>query len=927
MRFLTLSTTGIFNAIRPSLFPPIEGKETTTFLLALEYNFPMIPFLEDDTEEVKAAREDLALERQRIRAFVKALCNHFGKPIEELRTEVISCLPEFIKHGTYDGEALLSKPRKGSYRVYPMYKSYRGRKMLFKKHRSPKDEAQYIHDHMLRYFLNRFFSTDGLCGCMTGVDHIDTPLSVTTVQQILEDVEHASMPDSVSVSSIPNTYTMNEPTLINSEFLLIADALGAYMVQGMEGETESEQLANLTKDTFFSDICESLYKHFIFISDCSKIAVYDEWNIWVDKLLDIYSRNQYSQLQRLLQDEVPSYNDGVIGYVKNYHIGPLLDRLVNDLTRNRLKIPLYPKPDQRQSYLDFIIAYGSSIQSIVEGICKQGGDGSDIYKYQDLATVLTLDSRLCCTFYCMIDACCAALNKYMYAAIIPIVDKLDEKTIGFQIGPRLNALGRLGDATPGVQLMTTFDDEEAATIVDFMQSENERRQAIVNQIVEEATPLIQEQMNQPILVLAQPGWHEGVLGIVASRIVEQTGKPTLVLGISEDGLTAKGSGRSFGEFNLYDALTSVKDHLLKFGGHHMAAGLTVETIMLPTIIEGLEQYAKDYQDLLDTKATLTIDEVLPLKDISVEWIDSLASLKPFGTDNPEPVVSLEGIQVASTQLLGVDKQHLKLNLKESNSANTLQAMAFSKGEWAASLQPDTKISIAGTLEINEWQNNRLPQLMVKDIAVKGRVVIDWRTSKITKDHLAVENALYLATNDVYLKELETRIPSTSSVMDFASFVAANETPTAKAIVLFDLPEKIEEVEAFFKMEWTQPLYVITYTKNSVVTTGIPDKPKFGLVYKYIQSHVQIPYNEKLVSVAGFLKIPVEQFRVILKVFFELEFVKIVDGHLMINKSPKTNDLEESTLLKKLNEQMLLEKKFNYSQFQELKSWMDSQQGK
>ena len=400
-----------------------------------------------------------------------------------------------------------------------------------------------------------------------------------------------------------------------------------------------------------------------------------------------------------------------------------------------------------------------------------------------------------------------------------------------------------------------------------------------------------------------------------------------MLGISEDGLTAKGSGRSFGEFNLYDALTSVKDHLLKFGGHHMAAGLTVETIVLPTIIEGLEQYAKDHQDLLDAKATLTIDEILPLKEITVDWIESLASLKPFGTDNPEPVVSLEGIQVASTQLLGADKQHLKLNLKEANSSNKLQAMAFSKGEWAASLQPDTQISIAGTLEINEWQNNRLPQLMVKDIAVKGRVVIDWRTSKITKDHLAVENALYLATNDVYLKELETRIPSTSSVMDFASFVAANENPTAKAIVLFDLPEKIEEVETFFKMEWTQPLYVIAYTKNSVVTTGIPDKPKFGLVYKYIQSHVQIPYNEKLVSVAGFLKIPVEQFRVILKVFFELEFVKIVDGHLMINESPKTNDLEESTLLKKLNEQMLLEKKFNYSQFQELKSWMDSQQGK
>ena len=356
----------------------------------------------------------------------------------------------------------------------------------------------------------------------------------------------------------------------------------------------------------------------------------------------------------------------------------------------------------------------------------------------------------------------------------------------------------------------------------------------------------------------------------------------------------------------------------------MAAGLTVETIMLPTIIDGLEQYAKDYQDLLDAKATLTIDEVLPLKDITVDWIESLASLKPFGTDNPEPIVSLEGIQVASTQLLGADKKHLKLHLKEDNSKNTLQAMAFSKGEWAASLQPDTKISIAGTLEINEWQNNRLPQLMVKDIAVKGRIVIDWRTSKITKDHLDVENALYLASNEVYLKELQTRIPSNSSVMDFSSFVSSNEIPTTNAIVLFDLPEKVEEVETFFKMEFPQKLYIIAYTNNSVVTTGIPDKSKFGSVYKYIQSHGQLPYNEKLVSVANFLKIPVEQFRVILKVFFELEFVKIENGHLFIHTSPKTNDLEESVLLKKLKEQLLLEKKFNYSQFQELKNWIESQ---
>lgn len=226
---------------------------------------------------------------------------------------------------------------------------------------------------------------------------------------------------------------MNEPTLLNSEFLLIADALGAYMVQGMEGESESEQLANLTQDTFLSDIGESLYKYFIFISECSKIAVYDEWNIWVDKLLEVYSENQHSRLQRLLQEEVLSYDDGVIGYIKNYHIGPLLDKLIKDLTRDRLLVPLYPKANQRQSYLDFILTYEDAVQSIFEAICESGGDGREIYRQQDLATVVTLDVRLCYTFYCMIDACCKALNRHMYASILPVVDKLDEKLAKVQI--------------------------------------------------------------------------------------------------------------------------------------------------------------------------------------------------------------------------------------------------------------------------------------------------------------------------------------------------------------------------------------------------------------------------------------------------------------------------------------------------------------
>lgn len=433
MKFLTLSTTGIFNAIRPSLFPPIEGKETTTFLLALTFHTPEITFLGDEQEDVDSGQAEYALERQRIRAFVKALCNENGKPIEELSTECINRLPEFIRYGTYNGEDLLDTPRTGTYELYSMYKSYQGQRLLFKKNRAPKDEAQYIYDHMLRYFMTTLFSPDGILGYLCGAYHVDTPLSATAVQQILEGVDRDSLPRFLTVSPIPNTYTMNEPTFINTEFLLIADALGAYMVQVMEGSTESEQLAALADDAFFQHIVEGVHKPFMYDSQLAKIAVYDESNRWIDKLVAAYLDNQYDEIRSILALRFPNYDDGVLGYVKNYQIGPLLDKLVQSLTKENLLVQLFPKAEHRKAYLDFILSYEDTVQSTIEEMLTNGIHPSDVYRQQDKASVLSLDIRLCCSFYCMLDACRHAINTHMYASILPIVDKLDEKLAKVQI--------------------------------------------------------------------------------------------------------------------------------------------------------------------------------------------------------------------------------------------------------------------------------------------------------------------------------------------------------------------------------------------------------------------------------------------------------------------------------------------------------------
>lgn len=500
-------------------------------------------------------------------------------------------------------------------------------------------------------------------------------------------------------------------------------------------------------------------------------------------------------------------------------------------------------------------------------------------------------------------------------------ESIDEKTIGFQIAPRFNALGRLGDASPGVTLLTTFDDDEAHQLVDFMQIENARRQQIVDDITKEALEMAQSQQDKAVIVLAQKNWHEGVLGIVASRVVEKIAKPTIVLAISEDGLQAKGSARSVGEFNLYDALSSCKDLLAKFGGHHMAAGLTLETILIPALMEKLEQFANENASLLQSETVLMIEQSLKLSDVTVEYIEQLEQLQPYGTNNPEPLFELQSVHLQTKQQMGAEQQHLKITIQQGNEQ--LQCLAFSKGEWASRLNVQDELSVVGTLEINEWQQNRLPQLMLKDIESSSPQVFDWRTNKIRPEQLQLTNAIYLVNRENLRSLVAERIQSSSIVLSMAEWLAQADTLTQyDSLVLFDCPQSRELVESLKRRVITQKLYIIAFTPKSVMTMGIPTRDRFKQVFQYIQTHSNVPYNETTGNIANYLKIPLEQFKVILRVFFELEFVIITDGFLQINPAAKTVDLMESALMKQLQEQLWLEKVFIYSQFSDLTKWLN-----
>ena len=428
MRHITISTTGIFNAIRPPLFPPIEGKETTTFLFGLDFNTGGIsPFYDEEQDDVVANGPYIELERQRIRAFVKAVCEEMGKPFEECRSAFLFSLPEFIRYGTYNGHPLLEKPRTGEYEVYVLYKSHRGRKLLFQKGRPPKDEVQYVFDNMLRHFITTLFSDEGTYGYLSDVKHIETPLSLGVLQQSLEDIKAVDediFSEGVDAFSVPNHYVMTEPTQVHSEFLLLADALGAYMVQAMDGETESEALKTLSRDRLLQNICESMYKMYMGPSEEAAIGVYDECERWLNPLIRQCWNIQYAMLRRTL-NQVPTYDDGVLGYVKEQQVFPLVAHVIWELSTENLGVALRPKVHQYKQYLDFLVPYVDRVQDLYRK--RYVGVGDDPFGMNKADDMPPVDVDLCCHVYCALDACQRAIRcERMYHNVIPIVNFLDD---------------------------------------------------------------------------------------------------------------------------------------------------------------------------------------------------------------------------------------------------------------------------------------------------------------------------------------------------------------------------------------------------------------------------------------------------------------------------------------------------------------------
>jgi len=281
---------------------------------------------------------------------------------------------------------------------------------------------------------------------------------------------------------------------------------------------------------------------------------------------------------------------------------------------------------------------------------------------------------------------------------------ISARTLGFGLGPRMNAAGRLETAQYALDMLVADDGLAALAASEKLEELNQRRRGIQDAIFEEATAQAEKYTNDAVLVVSAPGWNHGVIGIVASKLVEKFKKPVFI--ISERGDEATGSARSFGDFSAADAVRAADDVIVRGGGHAAAAGVTLLTENIPVFRERVNAFyarlgLKAQEQYLLPRADVDIDD---FSEINEQLVQDIARMEPFGNGNPEPVLKVSPSVVLNARRMGSDAQHVKLTLRDARGA-TLQMLAFNAPE-AFFCEPGDEVSAWFQPTLNEWNGSR-----------------------------------------------------------------------------------------------------------------------------------------------------------------------------------------------------------------------------
>lgn len=490
-------------------------------------------------------------------------------------------------------------------------------------------------------------------------------------------------------------------------------------------------------------------------------------------------------------------------------------------------------------------------------------------------------------------------------------DHIDEETIGFIIGPRLNAVGRLDDASLACELLMTEDEEEASFLAEQVEHFNRERKDIVASITEEAMAMADEQVKAGnlFLLLAKENWHEGVLGIVASKIVETYALPTLILNIDREQNHAKGSARSIDQVSMFEILSAHQDLIAKFGGHHMAAGMTMDIENVDMLANGLNEWMKALAETTSLDPVKPVDVLLTENDITIKNIRDMNRLRPFGTDFSRPLFEMDDLSVSSVKAIGQQKNHLKMTLGDSNIA----ALFWQNGHLETELQDKQPINILGSVQINEWNGNQTPQLIIQDIAMNEQQILDYRSKR---------KSLPFTENDENIVVLIH--PKSDKVNANEYYYGEEINQQSDKVVLRDLPTSMDDLSNTLRQLHFSQLYLVLQHSHSIYFEGIPHMNVFKKCYKALITKQETNIQQEGMLLCQHLNVKPDALKFMLKVFLDLNFITQKDGTIYINQRPDKRAIDSSKVYQLRQQRMDVEKQLLYQDFSELKNWIKSQ---
>ena len=459
-----------------------------------------------------------------------------------------------------------------------------------------------------------------------------------------------------------------------------------------------------------------------------------------------------------------------------------------------------------------------------------------------------------------------------------------EETVGFQLAPRLNALGRLDDPNPAIDLLTGFDDEEAHEIALMIHEKNEERKEIVQAIYQEAKAMVDP--TKTVQILAKEGWNPGVLGIVAGRLLEELGQTVIVLNL-EDG-RAKGSARSIEALDIFEALAPHRNLFIAFGGHAGAAGMTLEADKLDTLSEVLESYVLDKGLDATTKNNLDLDEELDLEALTIDVVKNFERLAPFGMDNQKPVFYIRDFQIENARAMGASNAHLKLKIFRGTS--NFEVVAFGKGSLAAEFSQVKGLELAVTLSVNQWNGQTTLQLMMVDARVDGVQLFNIRGKSVP-------------------------LPEGIPVLDFTKDLP--DLTTSPAVVVKNIPEDLNLLKQIIQEQDFSAIYFKNDIDKAYYLTGYGTREQFAKLYKTIYQFPEFDIRFKLKDLSAYLKIEQILLVKMIQIFEELGFVTIENGVMKVNKEAPKRDIAESHIYQDLKQTVKVQEMMALATVQEI----------